>query len=181
MTLGGITAQEPQQSPVLGFSITLTQKRVRPPVWIILVLHAELASVRALPAKGLDDSNLPSTLELVLVPSLLHTQTKFRKCKYKFSRIHVDGKHTLTHSLSLSHTQSRLPYARCQSCPTLAALSSVRRSGPGEARTILLLHIFSARPSRRPLIVRTFLKVYMELGSYFVSARTNKRHHHHQR
>ena len=29
------------------------------------------------------------------------------------------------------------------------------------------------------LMVRTFLKVYMELGSY-VSARTNKRHHHHQ-
>ncbi len=28
-------------------------------------------------------------------------------------------------------------------------------------------------------MVRTFLEVYMELGSYFVSARTNKRHHHH--
>jgi hypothetical protein len=28
-------------------------------------------------------------------------------------------------------------------------------------------------------MVRTFLKVYMELGFYFVSARTNKRHHHH--
>jgi len=29
-------------------------------------------------------------------------------------------------------------------------------------------------------MVRTFLKVYMELGSlFFVSARTNKRHHHH--
>ena len=47
-----------------------------------------------------------------------------------------------------------------------------------EARTILLLHINSARPSKQPLIVRTFLRVYMELGSYFVSARTNKRHHH---
>jgi hypothetical protein len=35
---------EPQQNPVLVFSITLTpQKRVRPPVWIILVLHAEPA------------------------------------------------------------------------------------------------------------------------------------------
>jgi hypothetical protein len=52
------------------------------------------------------------------------------------------------------------------------------RSGPGEARTILLLHIISARPSKQPLMVRTFLKVYMELGSYFVSAGTNKRHHH---
>jgi len=52
------------------------------------------------------------------------------------------------------------------------------RSGPGEARTILLLHIISARPSKQPLMVRTFLKVYMELGSYFVSARTIKRHYH---
>ncbi len=56
------------------------------------------------------------------------------------------------------------------------------RSGPGVARTILLFHIISARPSKQPLRVRTFLKVYMELGSYFfVSARTNKRHHHHSK
>jgi len=48
LTSSGITAREPQQNPVLVFSITLTQKRVCPPVWIILVLHAELASVRAL-------------------------------------------------------------------------------------------------------------------------------------
>jgi hypothetical protein len=38
----------------------------------------------------------------------------------------------------------------------------------GEARTILLLHIVSVRPSKQPLMVRTFLKVYMELGSYFL-------------
>ncbi len=38
----------------------------------------------------------------------------------------------------------------------------------GEARTILLFHIISARPSKQPLMVRTFLKVYMELGSYFL-------------
>jgi hypothetical protein len=43
------------------------------------------------------------------------------------------------------------------------------RSGPGEARTILLLHIISARPSKQTLMVRTFLKVYMELSSYFLS------------
>ena len=42
------------------------------------------------------------------------------------------------------------------------------RSGPGEARPILLLHIISARPSKQPLMVRTFLKVYMELGSSFL-------------
>ena len=35
------------------------------------------------------------------------------------------------------------------------------RSGPRAARTILLFHINSARPSN-------FLKVYMELGSYFL-------------
>jgi hypothetical protein len=39
-------------------------------------------------------------------------------------------------------------------------------SGPGEVRTILLFHIISARPSKQPLMVSTFLKVYMELGSY---------------
>ena len=42
------------------------------------------------------------------------------------------------------------------------------RSGPGAARTILLFHIISARPPKQPLMVRTFLKVYMELGSYFL-------------
>jgi hypothetical protein len=53
------------------------------------------------------------------------------------------------------------------------------RSGPGEARTILLLHIISARPSKQPLMLHTFLKVCMELSSYFVSARTSKRNNHH--
>ena len=47
------------------------------------------------------------------------------------------------------------------------------RSEPEEARTILLLHIIGDRPSEQRLMVRTFLKVYMEIGSYFVSARTN--------
>jgi hypothetical protein len=42
------------------------------------------------------------------------------------------------------------------------------RSGPGAARTILLFHIISARPSKQPRMERTFLKVYMELGSYFL-------------
>ena len=43
------------------------------------------------------------------------------------------------------------------------------RSGPGTARTILLFHIISARPSKQTLMIRTFLKVCMELGSYFLS------------
>jgi hypothetical protein len=41
-------------------------------------------------------------------------------------------------------------------------------SGPGEARTIPLLHIIGVRPSKQPLMVRTFLKVYMELCFYFL-------------
>jgi hypothetical protein len=45
------------------------------------------------------------------------------------------------------------------------------RSGPAEARTILLLHIIGARPSKQPLTVRTFLKVYMKLGSFFLFLR----------
>ena len=42
------------------------------------------------------------------------------------------------------------------------------RSRPGAARTILLSDIMSARPSKQPLMVRTFLKVYMELVFYFL-------------
>jgi hypothetical protein len=74
--ISGITAREPQQNPVLVFSITLTQKRVRPPVSIILVLDAELASVRPLLVKGLDHSNFPSTLELACDVSSLLLQTR---------------------------------------------------------------------------------------------------------
>jgi hypothetical protein len=36
------------------------------------------------------------------------------------------------------------------------------------ARTILFFHIISDRPSKQPLMVRTFLKVNMEIGSYFL-------------
>jgi len=42
------------------------------------------------------------------------------------------------------------------------------RSGPGAARTILLFHFISARPSKQPRMVRTFLKVYMKLVFYFL-------------
>jgi hypothetical protein len=52
-------------------------------------------------------------------------------------------------------------------------------SGPGAARTILLFHIISTRPSKQPLMVRTFLKGYGAWLLLFVSVRTNKRHHHH--
>jgi hypothetical protein len=51
------------------------------------------------------------------------------------------------------------------------------RSRPGSARTILLFHIISARPSKQPSMVGSTLGVYI-FGLIFVSARTNKRHHH---
>jgi hypothetical protein len=111
LTSSGITTREPQQNPVLVFSITLTQKRVCPPVWIILVLHAELASVRAFLVKGLYHSNLPSTLELVCdVPSLLHAHTNknqkmqmqiltntYRRCAHAQTHTHTNT-NTGTHA-----------------------------------------------------------------------------------
>jgi hypothetical protein len=51
------------------------------------------------------------------------------------------------------------------------------RSGPGAARTILLFHTISARPSKQPRMVGSTLGVF-SFGLIFVSARTNKRHHH---
>jgi hypothetical protein len=51
------------------------------------------------------------------------------------------------------------------------------RSGPGAARTILLFHIISARPSKQARMVGSTLGVD-SFALIFVSARTNKRHHH---
>jgi hypothetical protein len=51
------------------------------------------------------------------------------------------------------------------------------RSRPGAARTILLCHIISARPSKQARMVGSTLGVY-SFGLILVSARTNKRHHH---
>ena len=68
--------------------------------------------------KDLDHSNLPSTLELVCdVPSLLHarTQTRFRKCKYKFSRTHMD----CTHTHARTHTRKRQQRNTYTSSPAL--------------------------------------------------------------
>jgi hypothetical protein len=81
------------------------QKKVRPPVWIILVLHAELASVRALLVKGLYHSNLPSTLELVCdVPSLshAHTQTKSENANAN------SHEHISTHTNTQTPTQEHM-------------------------------------------------------------------------
>ena len=118
------------------FSITLTQKRVRPPLWIILVLHAELA--REGPSvKGLDHSNPPSTLELVCdAPSLLHarTQTNFRKCRYKFSRTHIDVARAHTHTHTHKHKHPSLLFgrhARCKSRQHDVRLGLRRRVSQG--------------------------------------------------
>ena len=51
------------------------------------------------------------------------------------------------------------------------------RSGPGAARTILRFHTIRARPSKKPRMVGSTFGVY-SFGLIFVSARTNKRHHH---
>jgi len=51
------------------------------------------------------------------------------------------------------------------------------RSRSGAARTILLFHIISARPSKQPRMIESTLGVY-SFGLIFVSAGTNKRHHH---
>ena len=73
VTSSRITAQDPQQNPVLVFSITLTQKTVRPPVWIILVLHAEIASVRALLLKGLDYPKLIEKMQQIQILTNTYT------------------------------------------------------------------------------------------------------------
>ena len=50
------------------------------------------------------------------------------------------------------------------------------RSGPGAARTILLFHIISARPSKQLRMVRTFLKVHTRPRlAYPLRSQNNKR------
>jgi hypothetical protein len=55
------------------------------------------------------------------------------------------------------------------------------RSGPGAARTILLFHIISARTSKQPRMVRTFLKVHTRPRLAFPlrcrGYESNKQHH----
>jgi hypothetical protein len=61
--------------------------------------------------------------------------------------------------------------SRCADSTNTCACGHVSYIGPdrpGEVRTILLLHIISVRPSKQPLMARTFLKVYMDLGSSFL-------------
>jgi hypothetical protein len=53
------------------------------------------------------------------------------------------------------------------------------RSGSGAARTILHFHTISARPSKQSHVVGITLGAY-RFGLISVSARTDKRHHHHQ-
>jgi hypothetical protein len=92
--------------------------------------------------------------------------------------LHVQEGHHGVHGVSgelglgeREHDNAQLPQPNLQrhtSLDQMCVQCHGVRSGPGEARTILLLHIISVRPSKQPLMVRTFLKVYMELGSYFL-------------
>ena len=102
-TSSGITAREPQQNPVLVLSITLTQKRVRPSVWIIFVLHAELASVRVTPTSHPLSNLCRCTFRRRRALLHAHTQTKFRKCNCKFSQTHIDVARTHTHTHTRKH------------------------------------------------------------------------------
>ena len=52
------------------------------------------------------------------------------------------------------------------------------RPGPGVARTILFFHILSARRSKLPPIVRTFLKVQGARLLFLFLQEQIKRHHH---
>jgi hypothetical protein len=60
-------------------------------------------------------------------------------------------------------------------------------SKPGVARTILLFHIISARPSKQPRMVRAFLRYTRGLGWRIhcgvevTESSTNKQHHHHNK
>jgi len=100
-----------------------------------------------------------------------------------------------------SEYQSRSPFWRTpeESCQGLGSVSLKKETLDTHSDTLRLrlreervcvcvvcgvcnidsLRHHSIWPSKQPFMVRTFLKAYMELGSYFVSARTNKRHHHH--
>jgi len=55
----------------------------------------------------------------VTTASLLHaqTQTKFRKCKYKFSRTHIDGTHTHTHTHTNTHKHTHQHRNTCTPHP----------------------------------------------------------------
>ena len=107
---------------------------MRPPVWIILVLHAELASVRALLARGLDHSNLPSTLELVCdVPYLLHTQTS--KIEKRPIQILTNTYRRHTHTHTIKATLCLLPCHQRSNDSALDKKKYYHRDNPGRARS----------------------------------------------
>jgi len=115
----GITAREPQQNTVIVFSITLTQKRVRPPVWIILVLHAELASVRALLVKAFTTPTSHPLLNLyaMCLSCCMHTHKQKSENANENSHDHISTSraraHTHTHTRKHALSRSSI----CTSCP----------------------------------------------------------------
>ena len=108
VTSSEITAREPQQNPVLVFSITLTQKRVRPPVWIILVLYAELASVKALLQKAFITpiSHPPSNLCAMCLPCCMHTHKQKSENANANSHEHISTSRARTYTHTHANTNT---------------------------------------------------------------------------
>ena len=136
VTSSGITAREPQQNPVLVFSITLTQKRVRPPIWIILVLHAELASVRAFLSKAFitPTSHPLSNLCAMYLPCCMHTHKQKSENANANSHEHISTSRARTHT----HTHTRKHQHR-----HLQRLAAPRRCAfvnPGQKKIITRQH-----------------------------------------
>ena len=124
-SLSGITAREPQQNPVLVFSITLTHERVRPPVWIILYFTLNLPSVRALPVKGLDHNNLPSTHELVLRCAFSVACTHTNKNQKKRMRFLTITYRRRAHAHTHTHTHKHQHRNTCTTSLPLVAKKNI--------------------------------------------------------
>ena len=74
------------------------------------------------------------------------------------------GQRILAKCAGIRHSRCHLMLSLCLAWTQLGRALQ-RTLVRGVARTILLFHIISARPSKQPLRVRTSLKVYMELAS----------------
>ena len=59
-----------------------------------------------------------------------------------------------------SHVVAETQVEEDNAPPVVEYLPAGHNGGPRAARTILLFQIMSARPSKQPPMVRTFLKVY---------------------
>ena len=144
----GITAREPQQNTVIVFSITLTQKRVRPPVWIILVLHAELASVRALLVKAFTTPTSHPLLNLyaMCLSCCMHTHKQKSENANENSHDHISTSRARAHTHT--HTHANMPSHDRASAP--AVPPAPRRAVPSLGMTYLMSSGFYSRNGRWP-------------------------------